>query len=63
MTRKKKVRKAVITIKEWRDKIDVNIEFFPIGAMKPSNCAHLGMKGFRAVVDEIRRIKGEEGQA
>lgn len=55
-TRRNKVRKTVVTIREEND-IDVSIQFFPVGELlNPGLCAHVGMKAFAAAVDEINRL-------
>ena len=64
MTRKKKVRKAVVTVTNAKDGINVSIQFFPAAEMvDPGLCGHLGVKGFMAITEEIYRLNEEEGKA
>ena len=64
MTRKKKVRKAVVTVTDEKDGINVSLPFFPATEMvDPGLCGHLGMTGFMAITEEIHRLNKEEAKA
>lgn len=48
-------RKAVITVTEGEN-IDVTIEFFPDAITEnPTPSAHLGMIGFQAIAEAVRK--------
>lgn len=54
-----KAKKAIITVSEGKDGVEVHIQCLP-SVGEAGICAMLGAKGFQAIVKACRELDGEE---